>query len=78
MTNKSRMVIDMTLPPNTPLFATTKEASRLFGLGRTRLYELRRDHPEFKAMTVKTGREVLFDVPRCYEWLQYYCGGELE
>lgn len=66
------------LPHDTPLFASTKEATRLFGLGRTRLYELRRDHPDFRELTIKTGRETLFDIPRCYEWLQAHCGGELK
>lgn len=61
-----------------PLFASTQEVARLFSVGRTTLYRLRRDHPELKAMTIKTGREVLFDVPKCYEWFQDHCGGELE
>ena len=61
-----------------PLFASTKEVSRLFGIGRTKLFELRRDHPELKAMTLKTGKQVLYDVPRCYRWFQDHCGGELE
>lgn len=69
---------DTTLPVGCPLFATTKEASRLFGVGRTRLYELRRDHPDLRDLTIKTGREVLFDVPRTYEWLKQFCGGVLE
>jgi len=68
----------MELPPNTPLFASTQEVSRLFGIGRTKLFELRRDHPELKAMTLKTGKQVLYDVPKCYEWFQDHCGGELE
>ena len=66
------------LPPGTPLFATTKEASRLFGLGRTRLYELRRDHPDLRELTIKTGREILYDVGRCYSWFQQFGGGELD
>ena len=61
-----------------PLFASTQEVSRLFGIGRTKLFELRRDHPELKAMTLKTGKQVLYDVPRCYRWFQDHCGGELE
>ena len=61
-----------------PLFASTQEVSRLFGIGRTKLFELRRDHPELKAMTLKTGKQVLYDVPRCYQWFQDHCGGELE
>ena len=61
-----------------PLFASTQEVSRMFGIGRTKLFELRRDHPELKAMTLKTGKQVLYDVPRCYQWFQDHCGGELE
>lgn len=69
---------EVKLPPGTPLFATTTETSRLFGVGRTKLFELRRDHPELKAMTVKTGRDVLYDVAAVYQWFQDRCGGELE
>lgn len=87
MTNKSRTVIErgdemnsttIILPPDVPLFATTKDAARLFGIGRTKLFEMRRDIPEFRALTMKTGKTVLFDVPRTYQWMQQFCGGELE
>ena len=61
----------------TPLFAKTADAVRLFGVGRTTLYRLRRDHPDFKALTIKTGREVLFDVPMVYKWFQQFGGGEM-
>lgn len=63
---------------DSPLFASTKEASRLFGIGRTKLFEMRRDIPEFRALTLKTGKTVLYDIPRTYEWLQQFCGGELD
>lgn len=66
------------LPPDMPLFATTKDAARLFGIGRTKLFEMRRDIPEFRALTLKTGKTVLFDVPRTYQWMQQFCGGEME
>lgn len=66
------------LPPDTPLLAKTSDAVKLFGVGRTTLYRLRRDHAEFRDMTIKTGREVLFDVPRVYKWFQQFGGGELE
>jgi hypothetical protein len=69
---------EVKLPPGMPLFATTTETSRLFGVGRTKLFQLRRDHPELKAMTVKTGRDVLYDVAAVYKWFQDRCGGELE
>lgn len=68
----------MALPPNTPLFAPTNEAARLFGVGRTKLWELRRDHPELQAMTIKTGKQILFNVPQTYEWFVQRQGGELE
>ena len=51
-----------------PLFAKTTEASRLFGLSRTTLYRLRKEYPDFDALTIKVGRDVLFDVPKTYEW----------
>ena len=66
------------LPQGTPLMAKTAEAVKLFGMSRTTLYRLRRDHRDFRALTVKTGREVLFDVPRVYRWFQDYGGGEIE
>lgn len=66
------------LPPGTPLMAKTSEATRLFGMSRTTLYRLRRDHKDFKALTIKTGRDVLFDVPRVYEWLARFGGAEID
>ena len=66
------------LPMNIPLIAKTSDAARLFGVARTTLYRLRRDHPDFRELTIKSGREVLYDVPRCYQWFQQRCGGELE
>ena len=66
------------LPPDMPLMAKTADASRLFGVSRTTLYRMRRDHKDFREMTIRTGREVLFDVPRVYKWFQQYSGGELE
>ena len=66
------------LPIDAPLFASTKDASRLLGIGRTKLFEMRRDIPEFKALTLKTGNTVLYDIPRAYQWLQQFCGGELD
>ena len=68
----------MELLSNMPLMAKTADAVKLFGIGRTRLYELRRDHEDFRALTVKTGKDTLYDVPKVYEWLQQHGGGELE
>ena len=66
------------LPPDMPLMAKTADAVKLFGMSRTTLYRLRRDHKDFREMTIKTGRDTLFDIPRCYAWFQQYGGGELD
>jgi hypothetical protein len=66
------------LPQGTPLMAKTSEATRLFGMSRTTLYRLRRDHKDFNALTITVGGILLFDVPRCYKWLQQYAGGEVD
>lgn len=65
------------LPPDIPLIANTAKATELFGVGRTTLYKLRRDHKDFREMTIKTGREVLFDVPKVYAWFQERGGDSL-
>ena len=61
-----------------PLFAKTADAERLFGISRVGLYRLRRDHPDFKALTITHGNSVLYDVPEVYKWLQSRKGNELE
>lgn len=66
------------LPDNAPLLAKTEVAETLFGLSRTTLWKLRRKYPDFKRLTIKTGREVLYDVPRCYDWFQAHLGGDLK
>lgn len=66
------------IPLDAPLLATTATASRLFDLSPTTLYRLRVRYPDFKALTIKTGREVLYDIPRCYKWFSCYLGHELE
>ena len=61
MTSKSRTVIERgdemngttNSFPLVPLFVTTRDAVRLFSIGRTRLYELRQDHEGFRALTIK-------------------------
>ena len=66
------------LPAGTPLLAPTNEAGKIFGLSAATLYRLRARYPEFKALTIKTGKQVLYDVPKCYAWLGQYLGTELE
>ena len=66
------------LPRGTPLMASTGQASEIFGVSKGSLYRLRKRYPDFRALTIKTGREVLFDVPRCYEWFRQFGGAELD
>ena len=66
------------LPPGTPLLAKAGQASEILGLSAKSLYRLRLTHPDFRALTIKTGREVLYDIPRCYAWFGLHLGAELE
>lgn len=66
------------LPPGTPLLARTAEACKIFDLSPASLYRLRARYPDFRALTIKTGREVLYDVPRCYAWFAGWLGADLE
>lgn len=68
----------MMLPPGTPLLAKTGQASKLFDMSPATLYRLRQRYPDFRALTVKTGKDVLYDVPRCYEWFGQFSGAELD
>lgn len=60
------------------LLANTDRASELFGVSAATLYRLRARYPDFRACTLKTGKQVLYDVPRCYAWFAQFLGGELE
>ena len=66
------------LPPGTPLLAATKQAGAILGMSPATLYRMRVQYPDFRALTIKTGKQVLYDIPRCYAWLGQFCGGELE
>ena len=66
------------LPRGTPLLAPTGQAAEIFGLSAATLYRLRQRYPDFRGLTIKTGREILYDVPRCYEWFRGFGGAELE
>jgi hypothetical protein len=58
--------------------ATTSIAAKIFGMSPATLYRLRVRYPDFRALTIKTGRTMLYDVPRCYEWFSMFLGGELD
>lgn len=66
------------LPAGTPLLAATEQAGKIFGVSPATLYRLRAKYPDFRALTIKTGKQVLYDVPRCYDWFGLFMGGELE
>ena len=64
------------LPPGTPLLAKTPRAAALFDFSERQLYDFRKRYPVFPAN--KIGRDVYFDVPRCYAWFdehKYQLGG---
>ena len=65
------------LPAGTPLLARSEQAAQIFGMSISTLYRLRQRYADFGALTIKTGREVLYDVPRCYDWLSTWLGNEL-
>ena len=62
------------LPPGTPLLAKTPRAAEIFDISERQLYELRRAYPDFPSF--KMGRDVYFDVPRCYAWFVANMGGD--
>lgn len=78
MKRMSEAAPTITLPPGTPLIADTARASELFGLSASTLYRLRHSNPGFRALTIKSGKEVLYDIPRLYAWFAGYLGSELD
>ena len=66
--------VEPMMPPGTPLLAKTERAAEIFGVSEKTLYRMRVHYPDFDKLTIKTGREVLFDVPRCYQWFAQYLG----
>ena len=66
------------LPPGTPLLAKTRQAVKIFDISAATLYRLRMRYPDFAALTVRTGKDVLYDVLRCYEWFGQWLGAEIE
>ena len=67
--------ITIALPQATPLVCDTNRAIELFGLSRTTLYALRKQHSDFPARTV--GHSVCYLVPELYAWLRDYPGGQI-
>ncbi len=66
------------LPPNTPLMAKTPRAAEIFDIPPRQLYKLRRYYPELAQCTVKVGRDIYYDVPKCYQWFGEFLGETLE
>lgn len=67
--------ISITLPADTPLMCDADEASRLFRIGKTTLWSLRKNYPDFPARTI--GRGVWFLVPEMYAWFRDFPGGKI-
>lgn len=66
------------LPPNTPLLAKTPRAAEIFDVTPRQLYKLRRYYPELAQCTVKVGRDVYYDVPKCYAWFGEFLGANID
>lgn len=62
------------MPPGTPLLAKPERAAEIFGVSAKTLYRMRLCNSEFDRLTIKIGNEVLYDVPRCYQWFAQYLG----
>ena len=58
-----------------PLLAKTPRAAEIFDISPRTLFDLRRTNPELNALTIRIGRDVYFDIPRCYEWFGQFLGG---
>lgn len=69
---------EATLQAALPLMAQPKRAAEIFDLSVTTLDRLRRRYPDFRALTVKAGGALLYDVPKCYEWFSRYLGTAIE
>lgn len=77
ITPKARERARVALPPGTPLMAKTRQEVKIFDMSAATLYRLRQRYPDFAALTVRTGKDVLYDVPRCYEWFGQWLGAEI-
>lgn len=66
------------LPEGTPLMAKTPRAAKLFDISERQLRYLRVRYKDLDALTVKVGRDRLWDVPKCYAWFAEYLGGSIE
>lgn len=66
------------LPPGTPLMAKTPRAAELFDISPRQLRNLRLAHKDLNALTVKVGRDVYYDVPKCYAWFGEYLGASID
>ena len=67
--------IKISLPNNLPLMCDIDKVIELFGIGKTTLVKLRKNHPDFPCRTI--GRSVLYLVPDLYVWLRDYPGGQI-
>lgn len=66
------------LPMGTPLLAKSEDAAQIFGISARTLHRLCLNYPDFRALTLKAGHTLLYDVPRCYTWFSQHLGDEVE
>lgn len=58
--------LTVNLSPEMPLLAKSPMAAKIFSISERKLFDIRKSYPDFPV--VKIGRDIYFDVPRCYEW----------
>lgn len=58
--------LTVNLSPEMPLLAKSPRAAQIFDISERKLYDLRKAYPDMPI--VKIGRDLYYDVPRCYEW----------
>ena len=73
----STAYMNTTSAQGVPLLAKTPKAAEIFDISPRTLFDLRRANPELNALTVRIGRDVYFDIPRCYEWFGQFLGGTI-
>jgi len=64
--------ISIALPPTVPLMCNADEASRLFGISRSKLDKMRRIYADMPVK--KVGGSALYLVPELYAWFRDYPG----
>ena len=70
------IIMNLTLPQDTPLMCDGETASKLFGLSQRTLTRLARQYPDFPVRRI--GSCVRFLVPDMYAWFRDWQDGIIE